>query len=702
MRRRLIRKVVSLLLVCFFVLPVSPVLAAEQTVPNAELTFAVGTSDLDVSNFVFDVQRAVYEKYGISSDKIKITKAGATIVDSKNDFNWTIYDHYYSSDYPGNGNEPVDWSVYHSADQPYFYYEEGYYWIDRDKYFTDVNFSDGSMDQCYLRSKHIYPKDDGLIFVGYSEPAFKDFMIYPDQNTSEKTIEFTIDESGVSTHTLEGAGFLFNAEIDDNMLNGYLVFYNYANSSIDLYRLSDVDAAAFHNEDYYDISDLDIPGIKLVARKGWGGTEQQLNAFRAPDTDQNKEENKKQIESRVQLAAVDEGGDDSTKDIRVQVTANSLKFYEDGGVIFDTTDGDSDIIIEDTGAGGFGPLVSYRNHSCEELSYFTFKNLTMETYRSLSFLDLINQQTWGNDTKRFIVNIDDDGVPEFSNDEGLSQITSYMKDNNVHYIGWGKNNKSEEVESAVYNKDQAEGFIDRIGDKGIFVNMDDPNSDTYQKGIDAIADYIYSQLAAPPDVRHRHSGSSGGGEIQPPVAAFSDIKDHWAQKDIEQLATLKLLSGYPDGTFRPDYTVTRAEFAAMLFNVFEYADLEPTAGSQVNFSDVSRDDWYYDCVSRMAQENVLFGYGDGTFGPEKLITREEVAAMITRMLVRFDITMNDSDLTFKDSDAISWWAKSPLGKIAPMDIIKGMPDGTFQPADNATRAQSAVMILRMLEKAGIS
>ncbi len=701
LRKRFISKWVSVLLAFLFVLPVSPVFADEQSISNAELTYAVGTSDLDVENFIYDVQTAVYQKYGINSDKIKITKAGATIVDSKNDFNWTIYDHYYSQDYPGNGAEPVDWAVYHPATQPYFYYAEGYYYIDRSKYFTDVDFTDGSMDQCYLRSKHIYPKDDGLIFLGYSQPAFKDFMLYPDQNTSEKTIEFTIDESGVSTHTLEGAGFLFNAGIDDNKLNGYLVFYNYTNSTIELYKLSNVDASNFHNEQGYDISDLNIEGIELIARKGWGGSEAQFYSFADPVTNQNSEEYKKLQGSRVQLLTGDESSD-STKDIKVQVTANSLKFYEDDVVIFDTTGDDSDIVIEDTGVGGFGPLVSYRSHSCEQLSYFTFKNLTMETYRPLSFMDLISQQTWGENTKRFIVNIDDDGVPEFSNDRDLSQIASYMNENGVHYIGWGRNGRLEEVASAVYNKDQAAGLIRSTGNRGIFFDIDDSDYDTYQKGIDAIAEYIYSQLVVNEednDSHHHHSGGSSGGSIvQPPAVTFSDIKDHWAQNDVEKLAGLKLLNGYPDGTFGPDYTVTRAEFAAMLMNVFEYADLKPTVRSSVYFSDVSEGQWYYDCVSRMAQEDVLFGYGDGTFRPEKQITREEVAAMITRMLTRFEITMNDSELTFKDADYISWWARNPLGKIAPMDIIRGMPDGTFNPADNATRAQAAVMILRMLEK----
>lgn len=665
MRKRFIKKVVSLLLVFLFAIPVQPVIAEEQSNSKIEVTLAVGTSDFDVSNFIIDVQKAVYEQYGISNDRLRITKAGASIVDSKNDFNWTIYDHYYSPDYPENGSIPVDWAVYHSVNQPYFYYKE----IDpedQSKYFTDVSFDDESMQYCYKRSKHIYPKDDGLVFLGYSVPAYKDFMIYPDQNTSEKTVEFTIDESGVSTHTLEGAGFLFNASIIDNKLNGYLVFYNYVNSSIDLYKLSNVDANAFHNEEDYDISELEIPGVQLIESKEWGSSEQ-------------------------------------IKNIKVQVTSNSLKFYEDGVAIFDTTDDASHIEIEDTGAGGFGPLVSYRSHYCDQLSYFTFKDLTMETYRSLSFMELINQQTWEENSNRFFVNLDDNGVPEFSNVEDRNQISAYMNNNNVHYIGWGKNNELEQVTSVVYNKDQAEQFIDKIGNRGIFLNVDDPKYDTYTKGINAIAEYIYSCSI---NTEHRDRRSSGGGGgtvvVEPPVIIYSDIINHWAQKDIERLALLKLVTGYPDGTYRPDNQITRAEFAAMLSKVFKYTGLKPTEGAFASFSDVPEGAWYHGDVIQMAQEGIIFGYGNGTFGPDKQITREEVAAMLTRMLTRLNAQMQESDLPFKDADKISSWAKSPLGKIAPMGIIQGMPDGTFHPADNSTRAQAAVMILRMLEKAKVS
>lgn len=768
MKRRSKKKLVSLMLVFLIVMafPLQPVGAEQVSDPNLELTLVTGATDLDVTNFAVDVQRAVYELYGIPSDRLNITKAGTTIVDQKNDFSWTIYDHYYAPEYPIDGTRPVDWSVYHPGDPPYFYYPEVY--PEDDSYFTSASPGDVSMSACYNRSKHIYANGSDLIFLGYSAPAYKDFMVYPDQTEGEKTIEFAIDEEGVSTHTLEGAGFLFNTSIVDNKINGYLVFYNYQDDrSIDLYKLTDVDADALHQETSYEINDLAgaETGIELVASKAM------------PTSDA------------------------TVKNIKVQVTANSLKFYQDDVAIYDTTGIDSeDITIEDTGAGGFGPLVSYESHGCTELTYFTFKNLAMVSTRSVSFMDVINEQAWSQDSKRIIVNLDDDSVPEFSDSTLLSQIASQLKANTVHYLGWGRNL---EVASAVYNKDQADQLIAQNNNKGIFLNLNDPNYDTYEKCIGAIAQYINMVLtpeldATPPTIGQitpadgatvnsinsisvpvsdsdagvnaegsnitvvgsasgniagavawadgaltftptrplgpdtytvtvtvvdnadnrtelvthftiRSTGDSSGdsgssGPVIPPVPvkpkiSFTDIINHWAQVDVEELATDKFVYGYPDGTFKPDNSVTRAEFAALLFKIFETAKLKQITNTAVYFSDVSSSDWYYDAVSLLASEGIIKGYGDGTFGPDKLITREEAAAMITQMAAKLNVQVPDNQLNFQDNDQISQWAKEAVRTMLSLEIIKGMPDGTFQPANNSTRAEAAVMVLRLMQKA---
>lgn len=650
-----------LLLLGFTLSALQPVLAAEANKPDIEVTLNVGTSNLDITDFSDNLKSVLFDSYGITNDRVKVTKAGSTNVDSENNFLWTIYDHVYSNDYPTDGSVPADWSVNHETYQPYFYYKENYP-IDETSLFTDVSYEDESLEACYNRSKHIYPKDGDIYFLGYSNPGYKDFMLYPDLNTGEKTIQFTVYEGAVDTHTLEGAGFLFNTSIVNNKINGYLVFYDYANYEgikILLYKLTDVDAYDFHqaaNED--SIHDMDsLDGVELL------GEEDSLSTERS-------------------------------RNIRIKVTNESLKFYEDGIAIYDTTDPESDISIEDTGSGGFGPLVSYESHGCESLSYFIFKNVTMETTQQMSFMDMLDSLEWGDNTKRFLVNLDDNGIPAFSDSDSSSQIISKMRSDKINYIGWGLNNIVEGVSPSVYNKDQARDIIYRNASKGIFINQEDTEYDTYDKGINAIAKYINDGF--------RVSTSSSGGshrQIDTDIVTFIDMTNHWAKADVERISLHKIIKGYPDKTFGPDKFVTRAEFAVMLARVLEIAKLNKTEGLNYSFSDMSSNDWFYEAVNQLAPEGVIEGYTDGTFGPNKTITREEAAAMVARLIVKLNVHTSDSELTFKDNAKISPWATQYLSKVISLGIIEGMPDGNFNPADNSTRAQAAVMILRMLEKA---
>jgi hypothetical protein len=98
----------------------------------------------------------------------------------------------------------------------------------------------------------------------------------------------------------------------------------------------------------------------------------------------------------------------------------------------------------------------------------------------------------------------------------------------------------------------------------------------------------------------------------------SDIQGHWAQSQIQTLVSKGVLSGYPDGTFKPDNAVTRAEFATMTNKAFGFA----TAGS-ANFSDVKAGDWFASEVGKAQSAGYIAGYPDGTFKPGNQVTREE-------------------------------------------------------------------------------
>ena len=113
-----------------------------------------------------------------------------------------------------------------------------------------------------------------------------------------------------------------------------------------------------------------------------------------------------------------------------------------------------------------------------------------------------------------------------------------------------------------------------------------------------------------------------------PVQAFAsatDVSGHWAEEVITKWQDAGLISGYEDGTFKPENSVTRAEFAAMVNNALGF-----TEKGNVVFSDVKPGTWYYDAVAIAVEAGYCSGYEDGTFKPDATITRAEAAVMIAR------------------------------------------------------------------------
>ena len=164
---------------------------------------------------------------------------------------------------------------------------------------------------------------------------------------------------------------------------------------------------------------------------------------------------------------------------------------------------------------------------------------------------------------------------------------------------------------------------------------------------------------------------------------FSDIAGHWAQKAILELNEMGIVSGYPDGTFRPDESVTRAEFLILCMNAFAVEQSKEIDG----FADVTPEDWYYGGVMKAAAAGIIYGDG-GAFRPNDTITREDAAVILYRLM---QADGEDTAENFADRDKISDYARNAVGVMASKGIISGY-DGKFAPKDNATRAMAVMMI----------
>lgn len=171
-------------------------------------------------------------------------------------------------------------------------------------------------------------------------------------------------------------------------------------------------------------------------------------------------------------------------------------------------------------------------------------------------------------------------------------------------------------------------------------------------------------------------------------AAFSDISGHWAEDIINDWAEHKVVNGYPDGTFKPDNYITRAEFAQVVKNLLA---LEKKADK--DFSDVAKDAWYYDAIMCVAKAGIMNGDGNGKFRPDDFITREEALLAYARIVIGVGEDEMPADLSmFPDGNEVSDWAKDRISSLVREGIILGSDDGKLHPKDNITRAELLAML----------
>nr|WP_275690991.1 glycerophosphodiester phosphodiesterase family protein [Paenibacillus aceris] len=183
--------------------------------------------------------------------------------------------------------------------------------------------------------------------------------------------------------------------------------------------------------------------------------------------------------------------------------------------------------------------------------------------------------------------------------------------------------------------------------------------------------------------------------------SFHDLKDHWAKMDIELLANKLVVEGVDDNRFEADRSITRAEFAALLVRALglDYA------ASTIDFKDITANDWFGQAVGTAAAAGLLSGYEDGTFRPNKEITREEQAAMVIRAMkyAGIDPSVTSAQQAaalapFEDADRIVW-AKAEMAAAVQAGLMNGMTANTLASDGYATRAQTAAMLKRLLVKA---
>lgn len=185
---------------------------------------------------------------------------------------------------------------------------------------------------------------------------------------------------------------------------------------------------------------------------------------------------------------------------------------------------------------------------------------------------------------------------------------------------------------------------------------------------------------------------------------FTDLKGHWASYEINDMGSRLIINGMGNNRFEPDKYMTRAQFATVIVKAL---GLAPGMGS-CQFTDVKSGEWYKGYIETAVEYGLIYGYGDGTFGPNETITREQAATMIARAmkLVGLSVKLDSNSISqmmtlYKDGFDTSRYAGESVAICLYYNLISGRSDNRLAPKEEITRAEVAVMVQRMLVKANL-
>lgn len=170
---------------------------------------------------------------------------------------------------------------------------------------------------------------------------------------------------------------------------------------------------------------------------------------------------------------------------------------------------------------------------------------------------------------------------------------------------------------------------------------------------------------------------------------YTDLKlTHWASSTIEYLNTNELVKGYPNGTFKPESTITRAEAATIIARA-----LGISSTNNVMFDDVKTNHFAYGAIAAVSEQGILTGREASKFSPDGKLTRAEMATILKRA---YNLS-GKASLPFKDVPA-KHWAYDAIATVYSNQLTGGYPDNTFKPNNSITRAEFATFLSKILQK----
>lgn len=245
------------------------------------------------------------------------------------------------------------------------------------------------------------------------------------------------------------------------------------------------------------------------------------------------------------------------------------------------------------------------------------------------------------------------------------------------------------LDNAAFVDQPASGQDGVFGSK--FALRPDAPPGTYQVFASYLGKVATSQFSVGTPTSTQTATPSPTPTETPKPLPFSDLEGHWAYQYISELFSRGIVNGYPDGTFKPDRNVTRAEFCKLIVCTISIPlETEDLA----KFTDLGTDHWAFKYIQTAFKEGIVKGRGGSIFDPDTPITRAEMATMVGRA---FNLS-SSSPLNFNDNQDIPSFAREFISALQSEGIITGFPDGSFRPQKNTTRAEACAVLCRILVK----
>ena len=268
-----------------------------------------------------------------------------------------------------------------------------------------------------------------------------------------------------------------------------------------------------------------------------------------------------------------------------------------------------------------------------------------------------------------------------SSDSSPQNVTIYFETNGGNVLGnlsVASNSKITELPIPIKEGYTFGGWYKEAA----FINLWDLTKDRVTKETKLFAKWI-ANIAPKPNPEP--APEQPNPEPVQPKVSFYDIADHWAQEMIEEIASQGIITGYPDGSFRPNEFIQRQHMALLFSRAFGF---EPTRNA-TTFADVNEQHPYYEAIMTLQQAGIIDG-SEGKFNPNAFMTRAQMAKIVTLALK----LEPGGKSTFQDV-SLTHWSYAYIAALAELEIVIG-DNGKFKPDEPVTRAQFVAILYRAL------